>query len=161
MRTAEGWRDAQLIKAGGQLDLKGSTDERPKRAEVVKVEHELKHERVYNLEVANAHTFFVGEEGVWGHNAKKRCAPPPAPGRPTPQNTGGNFVPGKGSGHYRCYAGVGHGWCDKYGNIWIPTGSGSLAHGGAHWDVQHPRGHGYCNVYPGGRVRGGWGGFPK
>ncbi|MBI3148560.1 MAG: hypothetical protein HYZ17_08625 [Betaproteobacteria bacterium] len=74
MRTAEGWRDAQLIKAGGQLDLKGSTDERPKRAEVVKVEHELKHERVYNLEVANAHTFFVGEEGVWGHNATApRC----------------------------------------------------------------------------------------
>ena len=70
LRTAEGWRDAQLIKAGGQLDLKGSTDERPKRAEVVKVEHELKRERVYNLEVANAHTFFVGEEGVWGHNAK-------------------------------------------------------------------------------------------
>ena len=73
LRTAEGWRDAQLIKAGGQLDLKGSTDEQPKRVEVVKVEHELKRERVYNLEVANAHTFFVGEEGVWGHNAKKGC----------------------------------------------------------------------------------------
>ena len=72
LRTAEGWRDAQLIKAGGQLDLKGQTDERPQRVEVVKVQHELKRERVYNLEVANAHTFFVGEEGVWGHNAK-RC----------------------------------------------------------------------------------------
>ena len=68
LRTAEGWRDAQLIKAGGQLDLKGSRDDQPKRAEVVKVEHELKRTRVYNLEVANAHTFFVGEEGVWVHN---------------------------------------------------------------------------------------------
>jgi hypothetical protein len=27
----------------------------------------------YNLEVANAHTFFVGEDGVLVHNAKSAC----------------------------------------------------------------------------------------
>jgi hypothetical protein len=46
------------------------------------------------------------------------------------------------------------GWLDDKGNVWVPTGPGSLAHGGAHWDVQHPNG-GYKNVYPGGRVRAG------
>jgi hypothetical protein len=30
---------------------------------------------VYNLEVANAHTFFVGVDGVEVHNAKKDCGP--------------------------------------------------------------------------------------
>ena len=50
--------------------------------------------------------------------------------------------------------GRGYGWPDKKGNVWIPTGPGSGAHGGPHWDVQKPGG-GYINVYPGGRTRGG------
>ena len=50
------------------------------------------------------------------------------------------------------------GWVDNKGNVWVPTGQGSAAHGrggglkGAHWDKQHPSG-GYTNVYPGGRTR--------
>lgn len=26
------------------------------------------------------------------------------------------------------------GWEDAGGNVWVPTGPGSLAHGGPHWD---------------------------
>lgn len=50
--------------------------------------------------------------------------------------------------------GPGHGYPDKDGNVWIPTGTGPSAHAGPHWDVQKPGG-GYVNVYPGGKVRPG------
>jgi RHS repeat-associated protein len=96
----------------------------------------------------------------WGLNPKQRN---PAPGRPTPQNTGGYFEPGKGSGHYQAYPDFGgqKGWIDKHGNLWVPTGEGNLAHGGPHYDVQKKGGKGYGNVYPGGKLRGGWKGFPR
>ncbi|HEV2916639.1 MAG TPA: polymorphic toxin-type HINT domain-containing protein [Candidatus Babeliales bacterium] len=45
------------------------------------------------------------------------------------------------------------GWPDDKGNIWVPTGPGAKAHGGPHWDVQHPNGKTYDNVYPGGTIR--------
>ncbi len=45
------------------------------------------------------------------------------------------------------------GWPDDKGNVWVPTGVGPKAHGGPHWDVQHPNGKDYDNVYPGGKVR--------
>ncbi|MCA7949537.1 hypothetical protein LGM43_04575 [Burkholderia seminalis] len=48
--------------------------------------------------------------------------------------------------------GRGSGWVDADGNIWVPTGWGSGAHGGPHWDVQAPDGS-YENVYPGGKRR--------
>ena len=48
--------------------------------------------------------------------------------------------------------GKGGGWEDNKGNVWVPTGQGGAAHGGAHWDVQKPGG-GYINVYPGGKTR--------
>ncbi|WP_281032443.1 polymorphic toxin type 37 domain-containing protein [Nocardia pneumoniae] len=38
------------------------------------------------------------------------------------------------------------------GRVWVPTGQGSTAHGGPHWDVQEKKG-GYPNVYPGGKSR--------
>ena len=46
------------------------------------------------------------------------------------------------------------GYEDADGNIWVwnPPGS-SGAHGGAHWDVQHPDGS-HTNVYPDGSIRG-------
>jgi len=50
--------------------------------------------------------------------------------------------------------GPGYGWPDKDGNVWVPTGPGSSAHGGPHWDVQSSGGR-YINVYPGGRRRPG------
>lgn len=44
-----------------------------KTVAITDVRHEEKTVRVYNLEVENAHTFFVGEEGVLVHN----YIPPP------------------------------------------------------------------------------------
>lgn len=78
-----------------------------------------------------------------------------APGKPTPDDgfeegkDGGPLVPNP--------RGPGKGYRDKRGNVWCPTGPGSAAHGGPHWDVQFPRpdknGDTYENVYPGGRKR--------
>ncbi|MGH8488937.1 MAG: RHS repeat domain-containing protein, partial [Gammaproteobacteria bacterium] len=73
-----------------------------------------------------------------------------APGKPGSEEgfedpkDGENWVPNPN--------GKGNGWEDKDGNVWCPTGRGSKAHGGPHWDVQNPGG-GYINVYPGGRRR--------
>ncbi len=52
--------------------------------------------------------------------------------------------------------GPGYGWPDNKGNVWVPTGPGSSAHGGPHWDVQIPgRANDYINIYPGGKTRPG------
>ncbi|GHT96593.1 hypothetical protein AGMMS49545_21960 [Betaproteobacteria bacterium] len=77
-KTAEGWRDAILLKKGGKLLLKGAGEETgPDQAEggdnerrvmIADVRIEHKTVKAYNLEVANAHTFFVGEDGVAVHN---------------------------------------------------------------------------------------------
>lgn len=76
-----------------------------------------------------------------------------APGIPTADD--GYVCPKKWDGEkVRSPNGRGYGWPDKKGNVWVPTGPGSGAHGGPHWDVQKPGG-GYINVYPGGRTRGG------
>jgi hypothetical protein len=81
-KTTEGWRDAILVKRGGKLLLKGggeasesdgsgaTVDGKAERvATVTEVRTEQTTVRVFNLEVANAHTFFVGDEGAWAHNA--------------------------------------------------------------------------------------------
>ncbi|HLP82429.1 MAG TPA: toxin C-terminal domain-containing protein, partial [Nitrosomonas sp.] len=62
-----------LLKKGGQLLLKGSGDSEAKTVSIADVRHEDKTLRVYNLEVANAHTYFVGNDGVNVHN----ISPPP------------------------------------------------------------------------------------
>ena len=50
--------------------------------------------------------------------------------------------------------GNGYGWPDDKGRVWVPTGNGSSAHGGPHWDVQYPgKGKKYDNIYPGGKIR--------
>lgn len=55
-----------------------------------------------------------------------------------------NPNPGKGGGS--------HGWKDRKGRVWIPTGpdskSSGISHGGSHWDVQLPSGK-HINVPPG------------
>lgn len=66
--TPEGWRNAILLKKGGQLLLKGEEGE-PKTITITNISIETKHQTTYNLEVANAHTFFVGEDGVLVHNS--------------------------------------------------------------------------------------------
>jgi RHS repeat-associated protein len=65
--TPDGWRDAILLKKGGKLLLKGEGDSE-KTVEIASVTHRTETQTTYNLEVANAHTFFVGVEGVLVHN---------------------------------------------------------------------------------------------
>jgi RHS repeat-associated protein len=78
----------------------------------------------------------------------------PAPGRPSPGNTGGMFQPGTGSSSYRDHGFGAKGWIDRHGNCLIPTG-GKGDHRGDHYDVQKADGSGtYRNV---GR-KGFWGG---
>ncbi|MCW8199631.1 hypothetical protein D8B23_14675 [Verminephrobacter aporrectodeae subsp. tuberculatae] len=69
-RTSEGWRDAILLKRGGQLLLGGDGNENDAAvtATIIDVRVEIKTIRVYNLEVKNLHTFFVGEDGLLVHN---------------------------------------------------------------------------------------------
>ena len=69
-KTLEGWRDAVLLKRGGQLLLGGEADaDAPERfATITDIRQEVKTTAVYNLEVANLHTFFVGVDGVVVHN---------------------------------------------------------------------------------------------
>jgi hypothetical protein len=110
-KTTDGWRDAVLLKKGGQLLLKGgedgaeavATDLQPNKPlaqgnnaqaatesvansatnnsqaanaaqpgeraiTIADIRLEVTTVAVYNLEVANAHTFFVGADGVLVHN---------------------------------------------------------------------------------------------
>jgi Pretoxin HINT domain len=70
--TTDGWRDAVLLKKGGQPLLKGGGGDAADGADaaitIAEVRQEVKTVAVYNLEVANAHTFFVGADGVLVHN---------------------------------------------------------------------------------------------
>ncbi len=83
-RTSEGWRDAVLLKKGAKLLLMGSgegdadsagTATTTATATIEDVRIEVKTTRVYNLEVENLHTFFVGEQGVVVHNGYKDAKP--------------------------------------------------------------------------------------
>ena len=77
-----------------------------------------------------------------------------APGMPTEND--GFYPPKKWDGKKKKHPINGKvGWPDKKGKIWVPTGNGPIAHGGPHWDVQHPNGRDYDNVYPGGKIRPG------
>jgi intein/homing endonuclease len=82
-KTSEGWRDAVLLKRGGKLLLKGSSDGdgSERMASIADVRLERSTVQVFNLEVANAHTFFVGNDGALVHNGIVYCrfAPPYKP----------------------------------------------------------------------------------
>lgn len=97
-RTSEGWRDAIMLKRGGKLLLKGGEGgdaDLASAATITNIRIETKAIRVFNLEVENLHTFFVGEEGVVVHNA--RGGPTPPPGfNPTGQRSHGQPVYRKG-----------------------------------------------------------------
>jgi hypothetical protein len=71
-KTPEGWRDAILLKKGGKLLLPG---EAQGVVEITQMAHRVETLTTYNLEVANAHTFFVGNDGVLVHNAKPSSNP--------------------------------------------------------------------------------------
>ncbi len=79
-KTSEGWRDAVMLKKGGKLLLKGGDADAEADANsaeryitITDIREEVKTTAVFNLEVANLHTFFVGEEGLVVHNG--RCTP--------------------------------------------------------------------------------------
>lgn len=65
-KTTEGWRDAILLKKGGKLLLKAAEED---AATIVDVEFERKILAVFNIEVANGHTYFVGDQGELVHNS--------------------------------------------------------------------------------------------
>ncbi len=67
LHTPTGWRAAQLLQAGGQLDVKGP-DGKLATVGIAKVEQRRETVPVYNLEVANAHSYFVGDNGALAHN---------------------------------------------------------------------------------------------
>ncbi|MCA3174272.1 MAG: RHS domain-containing protein, partial [Burkholderiales bacterium] len=69
-KTTEGWRDAILLKKGGKLLLKGGDADSEPAVEIAEIRTERKTLPVYNIEVANAHTYFVGIDGVGVHNAR-------------------------------------------------------------------------------------------
>lgn len=71
IHTPSGWRAAQLLQAGGQLDVKDE-DGTLVPMGIASVEMRTGTLPVYNLEVAYAHTFFVGEDGVLAHNARRK-----------------------------------------------------------------------------------------
>lgn len=112
-------------------------------ATIEDVRIETKTVRVYNLEVENLHTFFVGDQGLIVHNG---YTPPPSPGRPTRENTGGLFVPTQGSGHYKYWP---HAKCkdyiDKFDDVWEPTTHNNTH--APHWDRQHRNGN-HTPTYP-------------
>jgi hypothetical protein len=68
-KTVEGWRDAVMLKKGGKLLLKGGEEDSEPALEITEIRTERKTLPVYNIEVANAHTYFVGIDGVVVHNA--------------------------------------------------------------------------------------------
>ncbi len=68
--TVEGWRDAALLQPGSMLMVRGA-DASPPGMKVVAVQRRTAVGTTFNLEVANAHTYFVGEAGVLVHNGGK------------------------------------------------------------------------------------------
>ena len=87
----------------------------------------------------------ISSLSVWTH-AK-------SPGIPTAND---GFTPHKrwdGKSTVRVPDSKTRGFLARDGSVWVPTGpKPSIAHGGPHWDVQHPDGS-HTNVYPGGKER--------
>jgi RHS repeat-associated protein len=70
-KTSEGWRDAIMLKKGGKLLLKGGDADSAERfATIIYILEEVKTIPVYNLEVEQLHTYFIGQDGVLVHNAR-------------------------------------------------------------------------------------------
>ena len=76
-KTTLGWRDAVLLKKGGKLLLKGGDADTEPSIKIVDVRTERKTLPVFNIEVANAHTFFIGVDGEVVHNAICGSGKPP------------------------------------------------------------------------------------
>jgi len=70
-KNTQGWRDAILLKKGGKLLLKGGDADTEPSIKIVDVRTERKTLPVFNIEVANAHTFFIGVDGEVVHNCSR------------------------------------------------------------------------------------------
>lgn len=70
--TTEGWRDAALLTVDTRLlrQQKYGAPAEP-YASVVSIAHTTGVVPAFNLEVANSHTFYVGEDGVLVHNSAR------------------------------------------------------------------------------------------
>ena len=70
--TTEGWRNAVMLGKGNKLLLKGGSSR--SNTATVSVITDIRSEQrltsVFNIEVANAHTYFVGKDGQLVHNSK-------------------------------------------------------------------------------------------
>lgn len=64
----KGWNPAASLKIGQVLQLYNGTT-----IVIEEVSTSQYTEKVYNLSVANAHTFYIGESGVLVHNVGRRC----------------------------------------------------------------------------------------
>ena len=60
----QGWTNAQNLKGNDKL-----TSANGKTIKVLSIELDDKHQDTYNFEVADYHTYFVGDDGVWVHNS--------------------------------------------------------------------------------------------
>ena len=58
-----GWKTAGTLEQGDRLTLADGTE-----AVVTDIIFEDRHTTVYNMEVADYHTYYVGEDSVWVHN---------------------------------------------------------------------------------------------
>jgi RHS repeat-associated protein len=68
-KTAEGWRDAIMLRKGGKLLLMGGAEDASERvALIADVQLDRRVVPVHNLQVANAHSFFVGTDAALVHN---------------------------------------------------------------------------------------------
>jgi hypothetical protein len=66
----KGWNPASSLSVGQVLELHDGTI-----VVVKEVDTSIRRDFVYNLTVANTHNYFVGEDGVLVHNAKKSKKP--------------------------------------------------------------------------------------
>ena len=62
------WKSAGTLEEGDILTLADGSE-----AIVTKVTFEETHTTVYNMEVADYHTYYVGEDSVWVHNNNGAC----------------------------------------------------------------------------------------
>ena len=79
-----GWKTAGTLEQGDRLTLADGTG-----AVVTDITFEDRHTTVYNMEVADYHTYYVGEDSVWVHNM---CGVNPD----QPLNTGKSGTVGEG-----------------------------------------------------------------
>jgi hypothetical protein len=141
-KTTDGWRDAILLKKGGKLLLKGGDGDADaeRTATITDTLTEQRTLPVFNLEVANGHTYFVGIDGELVHNSGVcKTKPPNHP----------DFVPHKKKTDLEKIPWDKNkkGWPDKKGDYWEPVPDGHKGTHDPHWDVQHPDGT-HTPTYP-------------